>query len=391
MSFNINATWKFHNPVRLTIGRDCREALVQELFGKAILIVTTKRGRNQLLDDHTLSQLMKDSRVRWVDTVTENPSLIDLQADIEKQKQQPPYDNLLAFGGGSAIDTGKVINFALSDHCRNYSLLMLLENPQLHTKVQPKPLYAVPTTAGTGSEMTPFATIWDHSNRKKLSLASIGMFPYAAYIDSKLSDTVPIAATISTGLDAINQAAESIWNKNANPITIGYATRALHLGFASLPKLARGEVNTTARDQMAEASLLAGLAISHTRTAICHSISYPITAHFGVPHGLACAFTMPSVLRHNLQADDGRFAQLAFALTGKANLNDLVECFDELNSTLQVRERVREYIPNLTSLLNLENQMLDPGRASNNIAEISNLKPILENSWGSLDCSNLSL
>lgn len=381
MSININATWKFYNPVRLTIGRNCREALVQELSGKALLVVTTKRGRNQLLDDCILSRLVKGSRVHWIDSITSNPSLIDLQADINKQKQQLPYDNLLAFGGGSAIDAGKVINFALSERCRSYSLSMLLDNSQLHAGVQPKPLYAVPTTAGTGSEITPFATIWDSSKRKKLSLSGVGMFPNAAYIDSSLSDTVPIAATISTGLDAINQAAESIWNKNANPITISYATRALQLGFTSLPKLARGEGNATDRDQMAEASLLAGLAISHTRTAICHSISYPITAHFGVPHGLACAFTMPAVLRHNLQADDGRFAELALALTGNANLNELVKCFEELNAVMQVRERVREYVPNLTSLLNLEDQMFDPGRASNNIAEISILKPILANSW----------
>jgi alcohol dehydrogenase len=90
---------------------------------------------------------------------------------------------------------------------------------------------------------------------------------------------------------------------------------------------------------------------------------------------------MPAVLHHNLQAEDGRFAQLAFALTGNVNLNELVKCFEELNAVMQVRERVREYVPNLTSLLNLEDQMFDPGRASNNIAEISILKPILANSW----------
>lgn len=383
MSFYSNNYWEYHNPVRLNIGRNCRQKLVQELFGKALLVVTTKRGRNQLLNDPYLGDMVNNARVQWISNITENPSLIDLQANIEKQNQQPPYDALLAFGGGSAIDAGKVINFALSEYCRSHSLLMLIGNSKLHSRVQPKPLYAVPTTAGTGSEVTPFATIWDHVERKKLSLAGAGIFPYAAYVDSSLSETVPTATTISTGLDAINQAAESIWNKNANQITISYATRALQLGFTSLPKLSGGKTNPKARDQMAEASLLAGLAISHTRTAICHSISYPITAHFGVPHGLACAFTMPAVLRHNIRAEDGRFAQLAYALTGKTNLNKLVKHFEELNSIMQVRERVREYIPNLMSLLKLESEMYTPSRAANNLTEISTLKIILENSWNS--------
>jgi len=88
----------------------------------------------------------------------------------------------------------------------------------------------------------------------------------------------------------------------------------LKLGFDALPKLGAGQRTRVERDKMAEASALAGLAISHTRTAPCHSISYPLTAHFRVPHGLARAFTMPYVLVHNLTADDGRFKDLSLAL-----------------------------------------------------------------------------
>ena len=133
---------------------------------------------------------------------------------------------------------------------------------------------------------------------------------------------------------------------------------------------------------MAEASVLAGLAISHTRTALCHSISYPLTAHFGVPHGLACAFTMPYVLKYNLSADDGRFKDLSFALTGSENVEILVECFESLHETLNVRNRVKSMIPSLNELLALEAEMYTPGRSDNNLLNVDNVYELLRQSWG---------
>ncbi|MEQ9567325.1 MAG: phosphonoacetaldehyde reductase [Pseudomonadales bacterium] len=316
--------WKFHNPVKLTVGRGCRQSLVEELTGKSVLIVTTERGRRQISEDKLLSDLASRCDITWVDRITENPGLTDLQAEID-QLQDGEFDAVLAFGGGSAMDAAKALRIALAGECREHSLKTLLEQPELHRNAKTVPLYTVPTTAGTGSEVTPFATVWHHEIKKKLSLSGPSVFPTEAYVDSALTDSVPPEVTISTGLDAINQAAESVWNKNANSITLAYATRALRLAFAALPLLAKGEGSEEERDRMSEASLLAGLAISHTRTALCHSMSYPITAHFGVPHGLACAFTMPAVLRLNLQAEDGRFRELALALTGTESLDRLVE------------------------------------------------------------------
>ena len=375
------ANWGFHNPVKLTVGRGCHQALVEQLTDQTVLIVTTQRGRRQLTDDTLLGALATQNRVLWVDTVRENPGLTDLQTEIDRL-QGETFDAVIAFGGGSAMDAAKALNVALAPECREHSLKTLLAEPARHANARPKPLYTVPSTAGTGSEVTPFATVWHHEIKKKLSLAGPAVWPRAAFVDAALTDSVPLNATISTGLDAINQAAESLWNRNANPITLGYAIRALQLGFAALPKLAKGEGGEAARDQMAEASLLAGLAISHTRTALCHSMSYPITAHFGVPHGLACAFTMPAVLRHNLQAEDGRFAQAALALTGSTDLQGLVTCFDHLHEAMQVRERVVAEIPRLDALLALEGEMFTPGRADNTLADVRTLTSILEAAWG---------
>ena len=146
-------------------------------------------------------------------------------------------------------------------------------------------------------------------------MAGPAVYPHTALVDSELSDNVPYEITLNTGLDAINQAAESIWNRNMTPMSEMLAHKALEKGMVALQGLQNDLKNPNLRDTMAEVSLIAGLAISQTRTSLCHAISYPLTAHFGIPHGLACAFTMPAVLRHNLTADDGRFQRLAKVLS----------------------------------------------------------------------------
>lgn len=372
--------WQFYNPVKIFAGRGSRTQLVQQLNNKALLIVTTVRGKEQFTSDKTLQNVIKNNRIMWLDSVKENPELTDLESNIN-QLQSIDVDAIVAFGGGSAMDAAKAIRMGLAFKDK-YTLSELLVNSALCKNAEQVPLYVLSTTAGTGSEVTPFATVWNHEAKKKLSLSCDKVFPTVAITDSELTDTVPLNITISTGLDAINQAAESIWNKNANSITLTIATRSLKLSLAALPILAEGKGGRAERDQMSEASLLAGLAISHTRTALCHSISYPLTAHFGVPHGLACAFTMPEVCKLNLSADDGRFTSLAHELTGKQDLKDLYEVFINLNTRLNVAKKVQAYIPKLDALIALKSEMYNPSRAANNLVtlEESDLVNILKNS-----------
>ncbi|WP_041719630.1 phosphonoacetaldehyde reductase [Desulfurivibrio alkaliphilus] len=376
--------WRFHNPVQVHFGRDCRRQAVAELAAARCLIVTSQRGRRQLSDDPWLRPLAANPNHLWVDGISENPDLLYLQGEIDRLAGQS-FEAVLAFGGGSSLDGAKALALALAEQGSKYLLRDLLANQELYRQVRPKPLYAIPTTAGTGSEVTPYATIWDHAAKQKHSLAGPAIFPHAAFVDPALTDSLPAGITLSTGLDAINQAAESIWNRNANPVSLGYAIRALQLGLPALPPLAAGKGEATHRDQLAECSLLAGLAISHTRTALCHSISYPLTAHFGVPHGLACAFTMPAVLRFSLQADDGRFSEAAKALLGPAaKPADLEQLLAALHRQLQVGEKVKAKIPNRQALLALQKEMITPDRAGNILAplEPTTLQRILTESWG---------
>ena len=355
--------------------------LVEKMRGQCILVVASSRGRERFLADPILGDLASLCRLQWADTITVNPQLDDLQNHILRLRDAR-FDAVVAFGGGSAIDAAKAIRLATHSQCQSLPLSHLIARPELHPKSNERPLYVLPTTAGTGSEVTPFATIWDHLERKKLSLSGPAIFPTSAFVDPALTDDLSAEVTLSTGLDAINQAAESIWNRNANPISLSFATKAFELGYAALPELVLGRASPKDRDQMAEASVLSGMAISHTRTALCHSVSYPLTAHFGIPHGLACAFTMPVVLRYNMLAEDGRFTRWAQQWLGTTDLNELVAQFDSLHERLGVRSLVKAKIPSLETLLAVESDMHTPEREGNNLRDVKNLTDLLIQAWG---------
>jgi len=175
-------------------------------------------------------------------------------------------------------------------------LLALLATGKPFVPARSKLLIAAPTTAGTGSEVTPWATIWDSASHKKYSLHLECTWPKVAIVDPQLMLTVPAGVTVSTGLDALSHALESIWNINANPISDTYAIAAIEDILHCLPLLRRDLSNKELRSRMALAALKAGMAFSNTKTALAHSISYEMTLRYGLPHGIACSFTLPLVL-----------------------------------------------------------------------------------------------
>lgn len=234
----------------------------------------------------------------------------------------------------------------------------------------PLPMIAAPTTAGTGSEVTPFATVWDRENQKKYSLESSSLYPGIALLDPGLSLNLPREITVYTGLDALAHAFESIWNRNANPITINYAVHAIDIALKTLPVLVKEPRNLYYRAKMLTASLLGGLCISSTRTALAHSMSYPITACLGAPHGLACGFTLPAILEFNAQADDGRFDTVARML-GCNGIKDIKNSLVRLFAEIGVAGLVSRYRLSRERLLELAPQMFSPERAGNNLRDVN--------------------
>lgn len=295
--------WTYHNPVHVTVGCDTLQQLPALLAGRDCLLVTFPEAESLGLIERVRS-LLGDQLRGVIDEIAPNPDVQWLSAMYEQvQCEHADVPVIVALGGGSAIDTAKALLCATPDG-RFAQLLEVLEHGgQLPANAAHKALIAIPTTAGTGSEVTPWATIWDQAHGRKHSLHQRCTWPEAAIIDAQLMVSLPASATLASGLDALSHALESIWNVNRNPVSMALAVQSARRTMATLPALMQDLPNVQLRAEMAQAALLAGLAFSNTKTALAHSLSYDITLAHGVPHGIACSFSLPLVLELALGAD----------------------------------------------------------------------------------------
>ena len=234
----------------------------------------------------------------------------------------------------------------------NVSSEAILKNSSGGYSGETRSLIAVPTTAGTGSEVTPFATIWDDIAKQKKSLFGVPVFPQQAVIDSSLLPTDGNEALIYPALDSVSHALESLWNRNRNQFSEIYAARSLEIANQILPRLKDGQVDDVVKEQLHTAAVMSGVSISVTRTAIAHSISYPLTSHFRVPHGLACSFTLPRLIDlHLVNAPNEEYGNL---------LLKTKKCLEPLD----LNARLKYYTGNANILIYAD-EMLDPSRATN--------------------------
>ncbi|NMB11682.1 MAG: phosphonoacetaldehyde reductase [Firmicutes bacterium] len=366
MNFDQHKTrgFDFHNPVRIRFGVGCLEEIREITKGYHVILLTTP-GFSRRGVVERVKKLIGPALIEVVDTIGPNPELDNLERTA-RMLQHLSIDMIVALGGGSVIDTAKAMSVMLSRDLETFSLRSHLENDALELDGVGIPVVAVPTTAGTGSEVTPFATVWDSVSMRKYSLTGSQVFPHIALLDPELTLSLPREVTIVTGLDTISHAFESVWNRNANSLTILLATEALRIGLPTLKSLPDALDDIGLRSRMLWASTLAGLAISQTRTALAHSISYPLTMHYGMPHGLACSFTLPSILCFNAKADDGRLEELALTL-GFTTVEALNISLQELFQGLGVSKMLREYIRTVEQLEDLVPDMFTRGRSDNNM------------------------
>jgi alcohol dehydrogenase len=332
--------------------------------GRVLLVAspgTTRRG----LTGQVVRDLGAD-RVVVHDLVDSTPSIRSVDAAVQLL-QHESFDTVVAIGGGSAIDTGKVLSLSLA--AGGARVADLLQARGAYDVTQPVKLVAVPTTAGTGSEVTPFATVWDTTEGRKHSIGTPKLFPALALVDPGLTTSLDWEKTLGPGLDAYVQCFEAIWNRNASAPTTALAERGISLVPEALRQLHADPASTSARADMAEAALLSGLAISQTRTALAHSMSYPLTLRLGLPHGLACALVMPAVLEFNLDHDDGRLASVARRV-GLDDADALLPYLMSLYDALGVADAVAHYVPDLEALGALVPEMHVVERADNNLRPV---------------------
>ena len=374
--------YKFNkNPVEIIIGFQSRLELKGKLESKKYKILSSKRGKKVIIKDKILSEFIDEENI--VDSINNYPD-ISLIENIYNSLVDEDLEVIVGFGGGSVIDVSKLVSLCLSLKENNYPIKKLLSDQINFDIKNPIKTICLPTTFGTGSEVTPFATFWDFNVKKKYSFNSVELFPSISIVDHELAIGMPKPIIISTGLDAINQSVESLWNKNANEITTELSIEAFVKGISALYSLNIDQKDLNSWKEMSECSIFAGLAISETKTALCHSISYPLTTHFSVPHGIACAFSMPSVLEFCLDYDDGRLKKLANSLEihndYKTNLKNL---FERINENFGIKEIIRKYINNEKKLLDLVGEMYDPDRAKNLMRAVSysDIEVILKSSY----------
>jgi len=239
------------------------------------------------------------------DGVLPDPTIAQIEAGLSLLKREH-CSAVLAFGGGSSLDAAKVI----AARARNAYPVKRMAG-LMRIRHQPLPLYAVPTTAGTGSEVTIAAVVSDPSATRKFAVIDPKLLPLAAALDAELMTGLPRAITAATGMDALTHAVEAFISRNRTPETDAQATDAVALIVNNLPRVFRDGSDLTARQNMALASYKAGAAFTTAGVGYVHAIAHNLGAYYHLPHGYANAIVLPRVLEFAKPAVAARLARLA--------------------------------------------------------------------------------
>jgi alcohol dehydrogenase len=288
--------WGYSNPVRIEFGAGAARGLGRLIGGRRWALVTYDMPMFREVGEGIRAEAGPPTVT--IDNIVTNPDVKDLALSCRRFADAPSKPEvIIALGGGSIIDAAKVVSAAQGEFTRVMDALTGGAALDASTFT---PIVAVPSTAGTGSEVTSWATVWDQESGNKYSLAHRALYPEVAVVDPALTLGAPHALTLATGLDALSHALESIWNVSANPVSTNFAVEAAREILDVLPKLMKDLGNADLRERQARAALMAGLAFSNTKTALAHNISYDITLNAGTVHGIACSFPLPTVMRWSL-------------------------------------------------------------------------------------------
>ncbi|NYZ76186.1 iron-containing alcohol dehydrogenase [Candidatus Micrarchaeota archaeon] len=285
--------WEFQLPTKIIFGKGSLSRVWESVDRKHVLLVTGKGGfREQFIG--RIKKQLSNVKLSVYDNVEPNPTCQNVDGGVEVIEKEG-CEFVMALGGGSVIDAAKLMASIAVNKGNAYEYAFGKK------KIEKKglPLVAIPTTAGTGSEVTPFAVISDKEKKLKAPIRNKQLFPKVAIVDPELTASMPAGLTANTGADALSHALEALWSKKAQPITDYLAMRAAKLIFDNLKKACQEPENMDAREEMSLASLLGGMAISNAWTGPSHAISYPLTVYFGAAHGNACSITLPEVMEFN--------------------------------------------------------------------------------------------
>ncbi len=354
---------KYYNPVKVVDSYNWLKACKKNLADLGIqnpLIFTSKGGMNRLkLKTTILPGLIFTG-------ITPNPTFDSCQKAVEFSREKQ-FDGMIAIGGGSVMDTAKSVMAAMGTGIMDVHHLLNLKKDSLFSNRIPS--IFIPTTHGTASEVTMWATIWDMKHKKKESLSHPDLYPDIAILDEALMLSLPLDISLISTLDALSHSFEAIWNKNANRKSTEYAINAIRLILENTAKLENGLDDVELRKRLLKASNLAGLAFSNTKTAAAHSISYPLTIHYGIPHGIASSMTILPLLKINNEKIWSTL-EIIKSKIGISHVDDLYKMIQQIpHNTLKFT--LREWGVKERQLDFLSEQSFTKGRMENNVIDLT--------------------
>ncbi len=305
-------------PQKIVFGTGCIQTLVEDYqkMGFRRLLVLTAPPILPLIEAPLAT--LKDAGISietYQDIVAE-PTVNDFKKILEVARRFKA-DSIVGIGGGSVLDVSKLVAaFANSNQ--------QVEDCFGTGFIKQKGLWlaCLPTTAGTGSEVSPNAILLDERDHLKKGIVSPFLIADAAYVDPQLTWSVPAKVTADTGMDALTHCIEAYTNKFAHPSVDIYALQGIRLIAANLERAVNDGHDREAREALAFGSLYGGLCLGPVNTAAVHALSYPLGGEYHIPHGLSNAILLPSVMRFNMPANIQRYAEVAIAMGCKAGKDD---------------------------------------------------------------------
>ncbi|MCB9210440.1 MAG: iron-containing alcohol dehydrogenase [Ignavibacteriales bacterium] len=298
------------SPKKVVFGNGCSEQFTKDFISlgyKKVLIITTPPIL-QLIDNMLTSFKLSGIEYRVLDSIINEPTKEDLNYSI-KIAREFKVDSIIGIGGGSALDVAKLVA-ALHNINQKIEDVFGIGNLSGRNSF----LACLPTTAGTGSEVSPNAIILDETDNLKKGVISEYLIPDVAYIDPLLTLSVPANITASTGMDALTHCLEAYTNKFAHPIIDMYALEGIKLISDNLVNAYLNGKDENAREQVALGSLFGGMCLGPVNTAGVHALSYPLGGEYHIAHGLSNALLLPYVMQFNYSSSINKYSNVAKAL-----------------------------------------------------------------------------
>lgn len=348
--------WTYSNPVSVTFGFSRFSSIAKVFSAKRAMIITGRAAGKYGLTDRVRKALNVPSEV--FDPVEPEPLLSTAVAAARAVADQG-CDLVIAIGGGSVMDVAKLAATIKANDDVKPVMLRQAELPARQRR-----LIVFPTTAGSGSEATPFAVVRDE-NGMKHSIVSRELYPDIAVVEPSWLTFVPQSVAGAAAMDALAHACEALWSKNANTVSDALAYRALTLFNEALLRYYRDRCDLDAAARMAEGALLAGMAFSNTFTAACHALSYPIGRRYSLAHGAACAQTLPAVALINEPLMRSKYS-IALRYIGRGD--DFVTFIRALRDEIHTIPALRTFNPTISDFEDIAANAYAPLLANNPVA-----------------------